>query len=141
MANIDIDYLNKIATRFRGFKKPNDIQKLIILLSEKSNRDSEDNKKLAVLIKAQKSADQLFKARKAANDVINAENVMKKKLETRKKIIWGSLLLKIAKTDINMSQTLVSLYESGYMSDSDQEVVKIEYEAAKLQVIRQNREY
>lgn len=139
MVELDLDYLNKIVTRFKGFKNPNDVQKLIILLGDKSNRDGEDNKKLAVLIRAEKSGDKLRQARKAANEVINAEKVAKKKLETRKKIIWGSVLVGVAKTDSNVANILVKLYESGYMSDSDKEVVKAQYEAAKLKVTQQSQ--
>lgn len=134
MAELDLDYLNKIVTRFKGFKKPNDTQRLIMLLSDKSSRDSADDKKLVVLIKAEKSADQLAKARKAANEIIHAEKIAKKKLETRKKIIWGSVLVGVAEMDSNVAHTLIRLYESGYMSDSDKQVVSAEYEAAKARL-------
>ncbi|WP_201529963.1 hypothetical protein [Psychrobacter frigidicola] len=138
MAVLDIEYLNKIITRFRGFSKPNDTQKLIILLGEKTNRDSEDNKKLMVLIRAEKSSDQLAKARKAANEIIHTEKAAKEKLETRKKIIWGSVLIGVAKNDARIAHTLIKLYESDFMSVSDKQVVKAEYEAAKQQVASNN---
>lgn len=89
MANIDTEHLELLITRFKGFKSPNDTQKLIIALGSKLERSDEDNKKLAVLLKAEKAADKLIKARAATNKIMNAEKTAARKLDVRKKIIWG----------------------------------------------------
>ena len=54
MANIDTDYLNSLVTRFKAYKRPNDTQKLIIALGSKSERSDDDDKKLTVLLRAEK---------------------------------------------------------------------------------------
>ena len=54
MAAIDTAYLDDLIKRFRGYKSITDTQSLIILLGEQANRDKEDNRKLAVLLKAEK---------------------------------------------------------------------------------------
>lgn len=131
MASLDLEYLGKLVTRFKGFKKPNETQKLIILLGEKPHRDSEDNKKLIILLRAEKKADQLAQARKAANDVINFEKNEKRKLETRKKIIWGSALIQMGKKSADVAETIIKLYESDYITNMDKELIKAEYDAAK----------
>ena len=63
MATIDTEYLNDLVKRFEGYKSPTDTQQLIILLGNKDNRSDDDNRKLSVLVKAEKKADQLAKAR------------------------------------------------------------------------------
>ena len=68
MASINEDYLDDLVKRFKGFKSPNDTQQLIILLGEKDNRNDDDNRKLSVLLNAEKKADQLAKARADARD-------------------------------------------------------------------------
>ena len=80
MATVDNDYLDNLVKRFKGFKSPNDTQKLIILLGEKDNRSDDDNRKLSVLLKAERKADQLVKARADARRLIDAE---KSKLKNR----------------------------------------------------------
>ena len=40
--NNNEEYLDNLVKRFRGFKSPNDTQKLIVLLGEKDNRNDED---------------------------------------------------------------------------------------------------
>ena len=54
MAAINEDYLDDLVKRFKGFKSPNETQELIILLGEKDNRSDDDNRKLWVLLNAEK---------------------------------------------------------------------------------------
>lgn len=131
MASLDLEYLGKLVARFKGFKKPNDTQKLIILLGENHHRDVEDDKKLVVLLRAEKKADQLLQARRAANNILNLEKNEKRKLEARKKIIWGSVLIKMAKNDVDVAQTMTKLFESGHLTDKDKVLIKAEYDEAK----------
>ena len=59
MANIDTDYLNSLVTRFKAYKSPTDTQQLIIALGSKSARSDDDNKKLSILLRAEKKADEV----------------------------------------------------------------------------------
>lgn len=128
MANIDTVYLEKLVTRFKGYKSPNDTQKLIVALGEKQERSDDDNKKLAVLIRAEKKFAELMKARAATNLIINAEKTEARKLETRKKVIWGAALLKASKSNPEIAQLMRKIYDDNYVSGSDKDVVKADYE-------------
>ncbi|MFP3457365.1 hypothetical protein R0J89_14005 [Psychrobacter sp. SIMBA_152] len=128
MANIDEDYLFALVSRFKGYKSPNETQKLIIALGREFERSDEDNKKLAVLLKAEKKADELTKARAATQRILNAEKAALKKHETRKKIIWGSALKKASENSPEMAQVILKLYNDGYIAERDKEAVKADYD-------------
>jgi len=129
MTNIDTVYLEQLVRRFRGYKSPNDTQRLIILLGSKSERTDEDNKKLSILLKAEKAADKLIKARAATNKIINAEKTAARKLETRKKVIWGAALKTAAKNDAQIAQMMRKLYNEGYVAEKDKGAVRDDLEA------------
>lgn len=129
MANIDTVYLEQLVRRFRGYKSPNDTQRLIILLGSKLDRSDEDNKKLSILLKAEKAAEKLIKARAATNKIINAEKTAARKLETRKKVIWGAALKTAAKNDAQIAQMMRKLYNEGYVAEKDRGAVRADYDA------------
>lgn len=129
MANIDIKHLDSLMTRFKAYKSPNDAQRLIVALGEKKERSVDDDKKLAVLMKAEKKAAELMKARAATNLIINAEKTEARKLETRKKIIWGAALLKASENDPEVGQVLCKLFNHRYISDRDKDAVKADFDA------------
>jgi hypothetical protein len=124
MANIDTDYLYSLVTRFKSYKKPNDTQKLIITLGELQERSDDDDRKLSVLLRAEKKADDLVKARAATQRIINAEKTAARKLATRKKVIWGSALKTASRDNPNMLYVMSLLVKDGYISESDLKVVK-----------------
>lgn len=123
MARLDLEYLNKLVTRFKGFNSPSDAQKLIVMLGEKANRSLDENKKLEILLRAEKKAEELLKARTATRDLMNTIKAEERKLENRKKIIWGAALRTAAKKDPQMAQVMVRLFNEGYISDRDKDVV------------------
>ena len=128
MAAVDEKYLDDLVKRFKGFKSPNDMQKLIVLLGEKDNRNDEDNRKLSILLKAEKKADQLVKARANARKLIDAEKSKASKAEVRRKIIWMSAIEKMASEDDKsahmLQQLRVKAFHEGYVSDRDKDAVK-----------------
>lgn len=130
MASIDTDYLEDLVKRFKGFKSPNDTQKLIVLLGEKDNRSDDDNRKLSVLLKAEKKADQLVKARADARRLIDAEKSKARKAESRRKIIWISAIETMANEDDKSAHMLqhlrVKAFNEGYVSDRDKDAVKVD---------------
>ena len=129
MANIDTAYLEQLVRRFRGYKSPNDTQRLIILLGSKSERTDEDNKKLSILLKAEKAADKLIKARAATNKIINAEKTAARKLDVRKKIIWGAALKTAATNSPEIAQIMSRLFSEGYIAEKDKHAVRDDFEA------------
>ena len=130
MAAIDTAYLDDLIKRFRGYKSITDTQSLIILLGEQANRDKEDNRKLAVLLKAEKKADDLAKARATARRLMDAEKSKTRKIETRRKLIWESALEGMAKNDDESKKMLqhlrVKAFNEGYVSDRDKDAVKVD---------------
>lgn len=128
MATINTDYLDDLVKRFKGFKSPNDTQQLIIILGEKENRSEDDNRKLAVLMKAERKADQLAKARADARRMIDADKAKARKAEVRRKLIWFSALEKMADTDQEANHRLRMLmqdaFNEGFVSDRDKDVVR-----------------
>ena len=129
MANIDTDYLNSLVTRFKAYKKPNDTQKLIIALGELQERSDDDNKKLSILIRAEKKADELAKARAATSRIMNAEKTAARKLETRKKVIWGAALKTAATNNPEIAQLMSRLFSEGYIAEKDKKAVRADLEA------------
>lgn len=128
MATIDTAYLDDLVKRFKGFKSPNDTQRLIIMLGEKENRSADDNRKLSVLLKAERKADQLAKARADARRMVDAEKAKARKAETRRKLIWISAIETMAKDDGKMEHLLqqlrVKAFNEGFVSDRDKDAVK-----------------
>lgn len=129
MANIDTDYLNSLVTRFKSYKRPNDTQRLIIALGELQERSDDDNKKLSILIRAEKKADELAKARAATSRIMNAEKTAARKLETRKKVIWGAALKTAATNNPEIAQLMSRLFSEGYIAEKDKKAVRADLEA------------
>ncbi|MGP5503043.1 hypothetical protein [Psychrobacter faecalis] len=128
MATIDMAYLDDLVKRFKGFKSPNDTQQLIIMLGEKDHRSADDNRKLSVLLKAERKADQLAKARADARRMVDAEKAKARKAETRRKLIWISAIETMAKDDGKVEHLLqqlrVKAFNEGFVSDRDKDAVK-----------------
>ena len=128
MATVDDEYLDNLVQRFKGFKSPNDTQKLIILLGEKDNRSDDDNRKLSVLLKAEKKADQLFKARADARRLIDAEKGRQRKARTRRMMILASAVESAVEQDDEVKSLMLRVMrkvdDGNYISDRDKEVVK-----------------
>lgn len=129
MTNIDTVYLEQLVRRFKGYKSPNDTQRLIILLGSKSERTDEDNKKLSILLKAEKAAEKLVKARAATNKIMNAEKTAARKLDVRKKIIWGSALKTASINDAHIADVMRKLWNDGFVSEADKDVVRADFDA------------
>ena len=130
MVTIDEYYLDDLVRRFKGFKSPNDTQQLIILLGEKDNRNDDDNRKLSVLMKAEKKADQLVKARADARRVIDADKAQARKTQSRCKIILQSAYEAMAAKSHETERILNSLtqkaLDENYVSVRDKDLI-IEY--------------
>ena len=128
MATIDTEYLNYLVKRFEGYKSPTDTQQLIILLGNKDNRSDDDNRKLSVLLKAEKKADQLAKARADARRLLDAEKAKARKAEARRKIATLSAIETMCKDNPQamhqLNQLIRQALEGGYVSDRDKQVVK-----------------
>lgn len=128
MNDKDTAYLNKLIDRFSNFKSPTDTQKIIVALGNKADRSDDENKKLNVLMKAEKKADELHEARQKARQLLQAEKTAERKKETRKKVIWGSALKTAAENNIQVAEVMQMLYERGFISKRDQGAVQDDYD-------------
>lgn len=66
-------WLSTRVTYLKGIKSRNDQQELLILLADKNERTSQDEKKLVALVRAEKASVRAAKARQEAATLINAE--------------------------------------------------------------------
>lgn len=98
MNDKDVDYLNELVSRYKEYKSPTDTQKLIVALGSKSDKTDDDNKKLMILMRAEKKAEELHKARQKTRDLLQSEKKAERKKETHKKIVWVAHLKKQLKT-------------------------------------------
>ncbi len=67
------DWLAARVTYLQGLKSRNDQQELLVILAEKSDRTTQEERKLAALVRAEKASIRATKARQEAASLINAE--------------------------------------------------------------------
>ncbi|CDH07600.1 conserved hypothetical protein [Xenorhabdus bovienii str. oregonense] len=73
------EWLRSRIKYIRGLKSPTEHQKLLVKLATIENRTHEEERKLAVLIRAEKAAERAMKAKGAAAKIINAERLAARK--------------------------------------------------------------
>ena len=79
-----VEYLRKL-------KAPNEQQRLLMLLAEKPDRSSADDRKLAVLVRAEKADERLAKLRASAARVVSEEKAATRKARNHRLIQQGLL--------------------------------------------------
>ena len=139
MTGTDNNYLDDLVKRLKSDKSPTDSQRLIIILSEKDNRSDDDNHKLSLLINIEQKADELANAIVVAQPLIDAEKESQREAATKREIIWLKAIEKASQQDqeINalMGELKRKIYDRGYVSDEDKEVVKTDYEVMVTEAI------
>lgn len=83
MADNNEDWLSNRVLYLKGLKSRTEQQSILIALYEKEIRTPQDDKKLNVLVKAEKAADRATKARIEASKLIQAEKNAEKKAERK----------------------------------------------------------
>ena len=129
MNNKDVDYLNELVIKYREYKSPTDTQKLIVALGSKSDKTDDDNKKLMILMRAEKKAEELHKARQKTRDLLQSEKKAERKIDARKKIIWGSALKTASVNDVHVADMMRRLWNEGFISEADKNVVRADFDA------------
>ena len=76
-----------------GLKSPNDQQRLLLALVEKTDHTADDKRKLAALVRAEKAADRAQKARADAARIINVDKVKERKARNHEVYESGGLLI------------------------------------------------
>ena len=67
------EWLKDRVAYLKGLKSRNEQQELLVLLAEKSNRNTQEDKKLNAIVKAEKAGLRATKARQEVANLINAE--------------------------------------------------------------------
>lgn len=127
--SIDIEYLDSLVERFEGFSSPTDAQQLIIALGRRQKRSDDDNKKLAILMRAEKKSEELAQARSKARKMLDSVKDAERKARTRRQIIWGSALNKGAENSPQLALAMKKLFDDGYIAEKDKDAVRADYEA------------
>ena len=136
--SINTEYLESLVMRFKAFNKPTEAQQLIVSLGVKQGRSDDDDKKLAVLMRAEKKAEELAQARNAARKMLDDVKGAERKARTRRQIIWGAALLKAAQDEPHMARLASLLFDDGYIAEKDKNAVKADYDA--LEAIDTNQQ-
>lgn len=87
------EWLTTRTAYLKGLKSPNDQQRLLVVLVEKTDRTADDNRKLAALVRAEKAADRAQKARADAARIINVEKAKERKTRDRELYQSAGLLI------------------------------------------------
>ena len=93
------EWLKDRVAYLKGLKSPTDQQALLVLLTENPARSSQDEKKLAALIRAEKSAQRAAKARQQVTTLLQAEKRATKDAERKARnhrLIQQGLLFDLA---------------------------------------------
>lgn len=90
------DWLQDRITHLKALKNPSEQQSLLILLAEKIERTTQEEKTFSALVKAEKAMLAAAKARQAASQLINTENRKAKEAERKARnhrlILQGTLI-------------------------------------------------
>lgn len=77
----------------RGLKAPSEQQQLLMLLADKPDKTSADERKIAALVKAEKASERATKARADAARILNAEKTAQRKARDRELYQTAGLLI------------------------------------------------
>jgi len=90
------EWLKDRIAYLKGLKARSEQQELLVLLAEKPARDASDEKKLKLLVRAEKAAERAAKARNAATRLIQAdrkaERDAERKARNHRLILQGTLI-------------------------------------------------
>jgi hypothetical protein len=85
-------WLNERIKAMRALKTLNEHQQMLLTLFDKTPRDSEDERKLAALIKAEKANERAMKARATASRILKEERLAQRRARDQMKIVRGALI-------------------------------------------------
>lgn len=109
------DYLNRKLAYLKGLKAPTQAQQLLILLAEKPDRTAEDDKQLAVLLRAERAADRARAAQIQAAKLLGQRKDAERKARNHRLILQGLLIELAGLSDWDRGEllgALVALRES-----------------------------
>lgn len=117
------DWLQDRVAYLKGLKSPSDQQALLVLLAEKQQRTSQDEKKLAALVRAEKASVKAAKARQDAANLINAEKKAAKEADRKARnhrLILQGVLFDLAGLENRSRGELLGLLLAAATTDDPQ---------------------
>jgi len=111
-------------TYLKGLKSPTDQQKLLIMLGDKQQPTPQEEKKLAILVRAEKASIKAAKARQDVANLINAEKKTAKEAERKARnhrlILQGTLFDLAGLENRSRGELLGLLLEAATTDDPQQ---------------------
>ena len=101
------DFFTKRLDYLRGLKAPSEHQQILLLLADNTQRTATENRKLAVLVKAEKAAERALKARGDAARVVNAEKEIARKARDRELYKAAGLLILAGLVDSKLGAPVI----------------------------------
>jgi hypothetical protein len=117
------DWLQDRVAYLKGLKSPSDQQSLLVLLAEKQQRTSQDEKKLTALVRAEKASVKAAKARQDAANLINAEKKAAKEADRKARnhrLILQGVLFDLAGLENRSRGELLGLLLAAATTDDPQ---------------------
>ena len=117
------DWLKDRVAYLKGLKYPIDQQSLLILLAEKQELTPQDEKKLAVLIRAEKASVKAAKARQVVANLINSEKRAAKEADRKARnhrLILQGILFDLAGLETRSRGELLGLLLDASGTDDPQ---------------------
>lgn len=117
------DWLQDRVAYLKGLKSPSDQQSLLVLLAEKQQRTSQDEKKLVALVRAEKASVKAAKARQDAANLINAEKKAAKEADRKARnhrLILQGVLFDLAGLENRSRGELLGLLLAAATTDDPQ---------------------
>ena len=117
------DWLKDRVAYLKGLKSPGDQQSLLVLLAEKQERTPQDEKKLVVLIRAEKASVKAAKARQDVANLINSEKRATKEADRKARnhrLILQGVLFDLAGLETRSQGELLGLLLDASGTDDPQ---------------------
>jgi len=109
-AKMMIPWLEARQVYIRGLKAPSVQQKLLLLLSEKTPRSKEEDRKLTALIRAERAIERVAKEKANISRILNAEKKAERKSRNRELFQASGLIMLANLVD---SKTGMPLWDKG----------------------------
>jgi len=148
MTDKNEDWLNKRVLYLKALKSRTEQQNILIELLDKQHRTPQDDKKLNVLVRAEKAIERANKAKQAASNLIQAEKHTEKKAERKARdhelynaagllILAGLVDTKTGKPTIDKNELLGALVGLSKVPETDQR--RTEWKKAGAAIIAEQK--
>jgi hypothetical protein len=147
--DFDTEKMNKIeiwltdrVDHIKGLKSPSQQQAFLVVLAEKEGRTPEEDKKLALIVRAEKAAIRAVKARQEAATLISADRKAAKEAERKARahrLVQQGLLFDLARMQRRSRGELMGLLLNVKLDDAQWAALKTKGDAFLAQIDEKER--